>query len=257
MTRVFFTSIPKCGKNLLYSLFHALGFKRHFPAGERYAEAAYAAAFKGINYAYPPQTEPFTLADRDGFAAELALMPERSVFHRHLPPEAGFRAALRQAAFRPLLVVRDPRDALLSAANYALNQGKPAQIVERLGDRGLDDILRFLLKGEEGTAPFLDQFAVFHPWTTWDEVMTVRFEDLIGARGGGSDQTQQETLIRLLEHVGADPGQTAAAAEQVFNPRAGTFFKGQIGGHRQYIRGDIARLFEERFGDTLAQWGYR
>lgn len=257
MTRVFFTSIPKCGKNLLYSLFHGLGFKRHFPTSERYAEAAYAAAFTGLNYAYPPRDEPFTAADRDGLRDELAAMSDNTVFHRHLLPEPAFRAMLNEAGIRPLFIVRDPRDALVSAANYALEQAKPVQIVERLGARGFEDILRFLLRGEEGTAPFLDQFTAFHPWTEWEEVLTVRFEDLIGERGGGSEAAQRETLVRLLEHVGADPSQVAAAMDCVFNPRAGTFFRGQIGSHRAHFRGDIGDLFERSFGRLLDVWGYR
>lgn len=143
-SQVFFTSIPKCGKNLIYSLFHGLGYARHFPSTEDYAEAAYAAAFTGINYAYSPRTEGYPPDVFRGFAAELAAMPERSVFHRHLLPRPEFREMLQAAGVRALFVVRDPRDAVVSAANYARAQGKPVQIAHRMEGLDIGEMLRFL-----------------------------------------------------------------------------------------------------------------
>ncbi len=255
--KVFFSSIPKCGKNLLYSLFHGLGYERYFPQGELYAEAAYAEAFDGVNYAYPARGEAFPADVLDGFAGELASMKPGMVFHRHLLPRPEFRAMLQAAEVKPLFVVRDPRDAVVSAGNYALSQKKPVQIVERLGDRDLPGILRFLLRGEGGTEPFLTQFEAFYGWAEWPEVLVVRFEDLIGAAGGGSAERQRATLAAIMAHVGDGDADLDRAAESVFNPRAGTFFKGQIGSHRTVLTGDLADLFESRFGALLDLWGYR
>ena len=257
MARVFFSSIPKCGKNLLYSLFLGIGFKRHFHHSEVYAEAAYATLFKQINYAYPYKEPSHNYSSILSLREELTSIPDQSVFHRHLLPLPEFRRILKDAGMRTLFIVRDPRDALVSAANYAIKQRKPVHIVQRMQSFEIRKVLLFLLRGDNGTAPFLEQFIAFHAWQSWEEVLTVRFEDLVGELGGGSSAMQYGALMRILDHVKVNPAVIHNAAESVFNRRVGTFFRGQIDSYREHFYGDVEDLFNHRFGFLLDSWGYR
>ena len=254
--RVFFTSIPKCGKNLLYSMFASLGFVRHKQETDVYAQDAYTCLLKGINYVYADadcKYGRFSL-----FAHELGRMQPNSIFHRHLLPLPEFFRALAHARIKPILVIRDPRDALLSAAHYANHHGKPDHFVGLLPSRRLKDIVRVLLSGEQGTVGFADHFDAYLPWLQEPNTLVVRFEDLIGERGGGSRPRQLEVVAQTLGHVGlpADPGRVAQAADRVFNPRAGTFFRGKIGEWARLNDAVLDDLFMRHAGHLLGRWGY-
>ena len=253
--RVFFTSIPKCGKNIIYSLFGGLGYSRHAFETERFARDAYFDKFELDNYLYPrAQLGAF---DFSGFATELGRMRPRSVFHRHLLPRSEFFAALSNAGIRPILVVRDPRDAALSAAHWAI-AGKPEHVVAILPSRDPKEIVRFLLRGDHDTVKFADHFDAYRDWCSNPETLVVRFEDIIGASGGGSAERQRWIVERILNHVGISDTQAviASAIDSVFNRRAGTFFKGQIGSWREFADAELNQLFEAMAGHLLETWGY-
>jgi hypothetical protein len=86
-------------------------------------------------------------------------------------------------------------------------------------------------------------------------VCKTSFEDLVGARGGGSDELQAKTLAQIFDFlgVGADPAEVSA---QLFNPEVFSFYKGQIGGWRDAFTDEHRRLAQERFGDVLRLYGY-
>ena len=257
MSKIFFSSIPKCGKNLLYSLFQGVGIKRYHPSTEEFAEAAYAMAFQGVNYAYPSKVSAFGPDKFEGFRRELVAMGNNSIFHRHLLPLPRFREDLREEHTRTFFIARDPRDALLSAANYLIAQGKPHHIREELSAKSYEDILLAFLRGDNGITPFLEQFNAFRDWTKWEEVCFVRFEDLVGRAGGGDEERQRETLATMLKHAKLDLDLVDLAAQSVFNPLSGTFFRGQIGGFRDYFNGKVHHEFEKRFGHLLDEWEYQ
>jgi hypothetical protein len=253
--RVFFTSIPKCGKNILYSMFGGLGYRRHVHKDDSYSAAAYFAAFDRVNYVYVSSHE--SQAAAGSLDAELARMRPRSVFHRHLLPTREFSRAFEAAGIKPVFVVRDPRDALLSAANYAL-AGKPSHIVERMPPGDLRAATLFLLRGDNDTVPFADHFDAYRAWLHEPRTLTIRFEDIIGVAGGGSADAQRECLERVLVHVGSahTPDDVETAARHVFNPRAGTFRRGQIGGWRDFADPALDAEFKRLAGHLLGPWGY-
>ncbi|GAA4262996.1 hypothetical protein GCM10022255_103540 [Dactylosporangium darangshiense] len=87
------------------------------------------------------------------------------------------------------------------------------------------------------------------------KVLNVRYEDLIGERGGGSHARQIETVNRVLQHLGSREDAEAVAAT-VYNPDAWSFYRGRTGGWRErFTPRNIAR-FRERYGDVLECYGY-
>jgi Sulfotransferase domain len=157
---------------------------------------------------------------------------------------------------------RDPRDMVLSMVNFLC--GKTG--------RGFSNYNDFLVFSDilNGKPTFEDQltYALTDPsfplqqdmrrmlWLlNHPNVCKTSFEDLVGARGGGSDELQAKTLAQIFDFlgVGADP---AAVSAQLFNPEVFSFYKGQIGGWRDAFTGEHRRLAQERFGDVLRLYGY-
>jgi hypothetical protein len=87
------------------------------------------------------------------------------------------------------------------------------------------------------------------------KVCKVRYEDLVGPRGGGTAERQNDAVTRILQHVGSDRD-PATVAERVYNPDSWSFFRGTSGGWRELFTERNRARFDDQFGDILAQYGY-
>lgn len=161
-----------------------------------------------------------------------------------------------------LLMYRDPRDVILSMVNFlsgATKQGygnfaefavfnrilnsKPdlaAKLTYALTDR------TFPVNGDHERALWL----LNHP-----DVCKVSFEEMVGARGGGSDDAQRAAIQRVLEFLGSD-GDPEALAGKLFRTDAFSFFKGQIGAWREAFTADHDALIADRLAEVIRLYSY-
>ena len=103
-----------------------------------------------------------------------------------------------------------------------------------------------------------DRFIAFLPWQNFKFNLTVRFEDLIGAKGGGDDSVQLETFIKMCQHLNIElPLKKAKIlAGNIFNSKSNTFNKGQIGAWRDQFDDEVKDIFKSVAGDLLIELGY-
>jgi hypothetical protein len=162
-----------------------------------------------------------------------------------------------------ILNIRDPRDVMVSFVNYLCGHtgrgfGNFAvyQVMSRTlsGFSSFEDKLTYALEDVSfpGHGDLRDLYWLFkHP-----DVCTVRFEELIGPKGGASRTQQVSAIQRILTHlnVSDDPGELA---EKVYNPNAFTFHQGKTGSWRKYYTPRQLDLCEKRFGEILDLYGYR
>jgi hypothetical protein len=161
-----------------------------------------------------------------------------------------------------VLNYRDPRDTVVSMINFLEGRTR-----EGYGNFYEADIFSAILTGKATweqkidyalrDPAFLgrDQFEKAFWLLNHPKVCKVRYEDLVGPRGGGSRRRQIEAVSRVLEHVGSgeDPERVA---HRVYNPESWSFHQGRIGGWRElFTERNLAR-FAEQFGDILEQYGY-
>jgi len=86
--------------------------------------------------------------------------------------------------------------------------------------------------------------------------MKVRFEDLVGPKGGGTDEKQINTtkdIFRYLEIDGIDSHQIA---RKIFSETSVTFRKGMIGEYKKVLSTEQIYLFNKLHGDIIRQYGY-
>jgi sulfotransferase 6B1 len=85
----------------------------------------------------------------------------------------------------------------------------------------------------------------------------VKFEDLVGPRGGGSAEAQRRTVGRVACHVGLEPDERMmrTVEENIFGVSK-TFRKGQVGGWREEFSEEHGRAAREIAGPLLVELGY-
>ncbi|MFE9632481.1 hypothetical protein [Streptomyces sp. NPDC006463] len=157
---------------------------------------------------------------------------------------------------------RDPRDTVISMINFL--EGRTAAGYGNFYEFDVfHKILGSLPTWEEKIdyalrdPSFLgrDQFERSMWLLRHPDVCKVRFEDLVGPKGGGSRERQVDALGRLLTHIGSgeDPEQVA---DKIYNQDSWSFFRGRSGAWREHFTANNVARFNEQFGDLLEQYGY-
>jgi hypothetical protein len=88
-------------------------------------------------------------------------------------------------------------------------------------------------------------------------VLSIRFENLVGPQGGGSQEAQIQTITAIAQHI----NQPITEYEAIFYGECifgGTFSfnKGKIGSWKDYFTPDQRKLFKEHAGQLLIDLGY-
>lgn len=216
------------------------------------------------------ETDKFTFSHRKnalGFPAVDLRKLQRAVetvrkgqfFSAHMYWSEGFEELMASNDVHQIFIARDPRDILLSRMHYAMGLKRHrlhAFLTERLSSD--EERLRVLVDGRDAD-PFIRPFRAtldgFLPWMSRDAVLAVRFEDLVGERGGGSAQAKREALHRIARFCGLDVQRVDDLANRGTAPTP-TMRKGKIGTWKDEMPSDIVKLVEDKLGDAISAFGY-
>jgi hypothetical protein len=262
MERIVFSSIPKCGTHLLKRYFAPCGFRNAGPHK--------------------------TLMDDPSFVEYLKIMEAGTFSPWHYKPVEPVLRVVRDRGLKVVFLYRDPRSQLVSNLHYILCT--PYHPLHTFFTKHLETTtqrLKSLILGIERSKDALyrplgipennwpipsggrpygmgieGMYDSFEGWLHEPACFCVRFEDIVGARGGGSDAKQLEIVTALmrftgigLDHQGEAP-QASAVAKTLFNSSASTFRKGVINSWKQEFDEQTYKAFTEIFGDRLRLWGY-
>ncbi len=183
----------------------------------------------------------------------------------HLPFSPALAVLLPELGMKSLLMLRDPRDIVVSHARHVARTAKhflsptytPLTPAERitLSIRGLSP---------PAAAPhdprLLDIGARCRSVQGWlDQPFnyTTTFEKLVGPQGGGSQTAQRQELTAVAHHLGFSlpEERLAHVARQLFGG-TNTFDRGAIGAWRREFDANHRALFKEIAGQLLIEWGY-
>jgi hypothetical protein len=103
-----------------------------------------------------------------------------------------------------------------------------------------------------------ERFRAYADWVNSSVGLTVRFEDLIGSRGGGSDDEQVAQVARIVDYLGyGDELESATpVAERLFSEKVITFRAGTIDSWREDLPVDLVREIEDRCADAMDLLGF-
>jgi len=151
-----------------------------------------------------------------------------------------------------LFIVRDPRDIVVSQAYYTY-RWKGHQWHERVKDLpDPRDRMRLFIEGDPraGIASIGEVLELYRGWL--DRCAVVRYEDLV-------DPTRRlEEIARIYTHLGVSlpDGAVRRVAGELVSDVSVTFRAGRTGDWRQEFDERLERLFIERVGPSLAEFGY-
>lgn len=248
--RVFVNSIPKAGTHLLTA---ELAKFAELQNSRMHVDLPGIALHDGRT----PGDAP--LYDVDKLTRQVGTVRGGQFFSAHLPWSDELAGFIAEANLRTIFMTRDPRAVLVSRLHYILGLRRH-RLHTFLTDGFATEVARYhaLIDGqaiEPRVMSLADLLAGFVPWTAAPGVLTVRFEDLVGERGGGSAATKKETLAGIARHCGL-PADRLDAIATTATGATPTLRKGQANAWRDELPPEIARRITDEFGRSLEALGY-
>ena len=189
-------------------------------------------------------------------------MPEETMLVGHQQNNKRITNALLDNNVVILFIVRDPRDMVVSRYYFEKSdrifmrhrrfQAMPKEIA-------YNEIIRSVLGGVNNkpakSINITDYFKSFSYYLYGNQVTTIRFEDLVGSKGGGCDKRQRDALTKIGTAINSKVD-IDKIAQSIFSTKSATFRKGQIGQWRYEFSKPNKRLFNKIAGKLLVRLGY-
>lgn len=159
----------------------------------------------------------------------------------------------------PIQVIRDPRAILASFVPYVLSDNR----------HFLNKIFKSVSKNERYKMAYdgfvqsglvhrslRDSCLSIDPWMESKDVCVVKYEEIVGGQGGGSDVERVEALQRVARFLSIPEERIASVEKNLYGPGRHTFRKGKI----DSWKAELPRLLSERISiemeDVIKKWGY-
>jgi hypothetical protein len=198
---------------------------------------------------------------RRWLARRLSQVPDGSSINAHCIYTPVLAQLFHEEGMKTVCILRDPRDVAVSQMHY-LKQQKDHFAYEAFKalpsdhERLMVSIRGGELGGQE-LLPLDDRYRRFLGWKYDEGTVMVKFEDLVGPKGGGSAQAQRRAVERVAAHVGLSVNErTMRRVEEEMFGAGRTFRKGQIGGWRQEFSPEHEQAVNELADSLLVELGY-
>lgn len=179
----------------------------------------------------------------------------------HAPYSIALENTLKERNGLVFFLIRDPRDWIISVIKHPPISGVDI-FGQPIGDTSFvnlsfDDKISFILTGTSAYYSAFEILTKFLPWMNSPVCCTLRFEALLGPRGG---HTQQEQLIELRKITKALQLEVCdeillTAFEDSFGT-GGMFLKGKAGTWKNHFKPDHKIAFKNLLGGLLIELGY-
>jgi len=186
----------------------------------------------------------------------------------HAAYSAHYHSILKSEGYKTIQVVRHPCAVLSSWANYIAEPGYYwSKAHNHLAQMSFEERVDFLLYGGEiNNFPglyyrgFGDVLSQLQGWIDAEDVLTVRFEDMVGKFGGGNDELQRLTVEKIFQHTGF-PLEDKIIEDVVVNLYGGThtFRKGSINGWKESMSDKLTTQIVDELSNVpwLSQLNYK
>lgn len=268
--------VPKGGTHLLQEVFKKLtGF---VPANVRLAKENILKNYslKGLDNQEMP-TDTFQL-----------MIPSLDILHKctnslsneylisHMKYDKQYEELLKKNNFKIIMIIRDPRAQLISRVFYTknvpfypglqhLNHDELLAGFMGIGStsyQNFNDILTSHIsypnKPKSTVISRIDKFyQEFLPWMNSSICYVTKFENLVGIKGGGSQEKQIIEIINIAKHIGIhlDHNQAKKVGDSIFG-NTSSFREGKIDSWKKYFTPYYKEEFKKIGGNLLKQLNY-
>jgi len=181
----------------------------------------------------------------------------------HIPFSEDLATLLIRISMKSFLILRDPRDVVISHANYVSTNPKHFlfKIYQPLSEseRIMASItgVKPIAQGHPMLLGIHERCQSVLPWVSQSFNYTTYFEKLVGSEGGGTRDTQIEELLGIAQHLNikASMPKLEQIADHLFGGTH-TFRQGSIGRWKECFSADHKSVFKDLAGKTLIELGY-
>jgi hypothetical protein len=263
--RILVNSLPKSGTHLLTKAVELFGY-------HDFAENVKGLTPKTpINFDYREVKKALKnpSLDADGAICIGSLSPlyvRPSIFRQWLKPVESKAYIVGHLSYSPLLsplltdlnyhhffIIRDPRAVLPSLLSFILNpQGIPkkhfleADLKQMSSAQRLDFILEggYAPKANATIKSFANVYREMLKWQQEPRCLMIRFEELVGEQGGGSNEKQQQVVKKMADYLKLPFNDTIVDnLNTLYNPASPTFRIGRVDSWKSSLKAEtIKRL---------------
>ena len=223
--KIFINSIPKCGTNLVIRCVELLTKRKATNINENL-----------VTVNQLPKVDP------------------KPILFWHVGFSEQALNIFKNNNFLGIFIYRDPRDRIISAAFWCL---KYPHLLEQMGYKkgekiNFADLITKLIpitkKEYDKYLGWLGTRSVFFP---------IKFEHLVGPKGGGKSYIQQQTIKNICNHlkIYASVSTVNNCIKDLYGNTV-TFREGKIGKWKNYFSAQHKKLFKQEFGNLLIRLGY-
>ena len=177
----------------------------------------------------------------------------------HLYFNSGLQEMIRSCGIKHIFMIRDPRDIVVSQIFYASSRKNHRLHASFSSIKETNERLKLAIKGndEQRIASIGRRMESYYGWLDSGGLI-VRFEDLIGGKGGGDATSQTETLRTIFSYLEIDNGTEiiTSIGDKLFANRGPTFRKGTSGGWKEHFDDELTGLFNENTAAWMKKYGY-
>ena len=211
---VIVNTIPKSGSNLLNKIVESLGFtysnksslSPHSNLGNPIKTLIRSPILTTKKIPLSFETTSFV---SDRFVRKMLRKGVNPDYvNAHLAYNEELEKLLNEYSYKQLLLIRDPRDVLISYSYY-VKSNKKHLFYNYFKDFNLDQTCELLINGGFFNGFKILPFAnAYESVTKWMEekklidVLSLKFENLVGKKGGGKDEDSSESLESIRKFLG-------------------------------------------------------
>lgn len=238
--KVVLNSLPKSGTHLIETLFFELPGISHYGGRTIMINTHDNTIEPGIK--------------------KLAKVGKGQFVPAHIQYDDIIHAFFKENDIKVIQMIRDPRDVLISHWLYVKNLDKTHKAHRYISSLANDfEQFKAIVVGKEGIVePFSDVATKFYGWLKKEDILVVRFEDLVGSKGGGSDTIQLEVVKSIANHIGyaSSDKDVIALTSKIFSTKSPTFNTGTIGKWKKVFKQEHKDLCKEKIQHILELYGY-
>lgn len=178
----------------------------------------------------------------------------------HLKYNDDLYSIITKKNIKVLFMIRDPRDIAVSHFKYVTNIDKDHKSHHFFNDLPNDKIrLMKVITGEKGfVEPINTVLEDYLPWLSKKGCLTIKFENLIGQKGGGDAELQLQLVKEIADflEITLKNNQLNKIIDKIYSLNSPTFSTGQIGKWREYFTDSHIQEFKNSTSDMLFKYGY-
>ena len=181
----------------------------------------------------------------------------------HFSYSESMNRLLSRARLKMVLVLRDPRDVVVSHSDHVFRNKNHSlhRLYRSLSshDRITASIIGYKTESQEPARllSIKDRYAGLAGWGLASGYCAVFFENLVGERGGGSNESQSAEIARLADYLGIlySPNSLMNKIRDIYGSGP-TFRKGRIGRWESHFSAYHKMIFKDLAGQLLIDAGY-